>query len=391
MSTAPSHAVLLTTDFRPMPGGIASFLHGLWDHVADVMPATVISTVPDSGAAWPHRYRLTILEAVADPTLSPPQRLLTMRGQGVPTTLAQLRPIRADALVLVGVWNVLAHAWCRGLVRAGIPYGLLAHDSELADPVLYQSVEGWQREDVADARFLFANSRDTAVRLRARFGDDLCLRVLHPGVYEPPHLESLNPRIDGLRRELGLSGGPVLLTVARLEPSKGVDLVIDSLGDLVRSFPGLRYLVAGAGPERASLERRAGELGVAASVRFLGSVDESTKQALLALCDVFVMPSRLVSGRPWEGFGISYLEAAAAGRPAVGGRVGGTGDAIVDGVTGLLVDSTGPRPTFNALSRLLTDAELRTRLGQAGRERVQRQFLWPSVAAGFLREAGLSL
>jgi phosphatidylinositol alpha-1,6-mannosyltransferase len=130
---------------------------------------------------------------------------------------------------------------------------------------------------------------------------------------------------------------------------------------------------------------------VAASVRFLGSVDESTKQALLALCDVFVMPSRLVSGRPWEGFGISYLEAAAAGRPAVGGRVGGTGDAIVDGVTGLLVDSTGPRPTFNALSRLLTDAELRTRLGQAGRERVQRQFLWPSVAAGFLREAGLSL
>lgn len=391
MTVHPSHAVLLTTDFRPMPGGIASFLHGLWDHVAEVMPATVISTVPGRNTHWPHRYRLEILEAIADPALSPPQRLLTMRGQGVPATLAHLQPIRAGALVLVGVWNVLAHAWCRALVRAGIPYGLLVHDGELTDPALYQSVEGWQRDDVADARFLFANSRDTAARLRARFGDHLCLHVLCPGVYEPPSRESLSPRIAALRRELGLSGGPVLLTVARLEASKGIDLVIDCLGELVLSFPGLRYLVVGAGPERASLERRAEDMGVAASVQFLGSVDESTKQALLALCDVFVMPSRMVSGRPWEGFGISYLEAAAAGRPAVGGRVGGTGDAIVDGVTGVLVDSTCPRPTFDALSRLLSDVELRTRLGQAGRERVQRQFLWPSVVSGFLRDAGLSV
>lgn len=388
MTAAPTHAVLLTTDFRPMPGGIAAFLHGLWDEVAASSPAMVISTVPAGSATWPHRYRLEILETVVDPALTPPQRLLAMRARGVPATLEHLRAIGGGALVLVGVWNVLAHGWCRALARAGIPYALLAHDGELTDPDLYRSVEAWQRADVADAQLLFANSNDTAARLRARFGEDLLVRVVHPGVWEPPP-ESLKPRVADLRRDLGLGDGPVLFTLARLARSKGIDLVIETLGDLTRAFPGLSYLVAGAGPERAWLERRADELGVSASVRFLGCVDEGMKQALLALCDVYVMPSRMIPGGPWEGFGMSYLEAAAAGRPSVGGRVGGTADAIVDGVTGLLVDSSDPRPTFDALSRLLADASLRTRLGQAGRARVRREFLWPTVAAGFLREAGL--
>jgi phosphatidyl-myo-inositol dimannoside synthase len=388
--TAPAiHAVLLTTDFRPMPGGIANFLHGLWDELAASIPATVISTVPTGSADWQRRYRLEILEAVAEPALALPQRLLAMRGRGVPATLEHLRAIGPGALVLVGVWNVLAHGWCRALARADIPYGLLAHDGELTDPDLYRSVEAWQRADVGDAQALFANSNDTAAQMRARFGEDIPIKVVHPGVSEPPPPEVLSPRVADLRRELDLPDGPVLLTVARLEQSKGIDLVIDTLGDLAGAFPGLSYLVAGAGPERVLLERRAQERGVSASVRFLGSVDEGMKHALLALCDVYVMPSRLVPGRPWEGFGIAYLEAAAAGRPAVGGRVGGTADAIDDGVTGLLVDSTDPRPTFNALSRLLADASLRTRLGQAGRARVRREFLWPAVAAGFLKQAGL--
>ena len=389
MTAAPTHAVLLTTDFRPMPGGIANFLHGLLDEVAASIPATVISTVPTRSAAWPHRYRLEILEAVADPALAPPQRLLAMRGRGVPATLEHLRAIGPGAMVLVGVWNVLAHGWCRALAQAGIPYGLLVYDGELTDPDLYRSVEAWQRADVGDARVLFAISRETAARLRARFGDDLPVRVVHPGVLEPPPPEILNPRVAELRRALGLPDGPVLLTVARLERSKGIDLVIDTLADLAGAFPGLSYLVAGAGPERVPLEQRARERGVSASVRFLGSVDETTKQTWLALGDVFVMPSRLVPGRPWEGFGIVFLEAAAAARPCVAGRVGGTADAVVDGVTGLLVDSSNPRETLEALDRLLREDELRLRLGEAGRERVRRHFLWPAVASHFLQETCL--
>jgi glycosyltransferase involved in cell wall biosynthesis len=90
-----------------------------------------------------------------------------------------------------------------------------------------------------------------------------------------------------------------------------------------------------------------------------------------------------------EGFGIVFLEAAVAARPCVAGRVGGTADAVVDGVTGLRVDSSDPRETLAALDRLLRDGALRLRLGEAGRERVRRHFLWPAVAGRFLRETGL--
>jgi glycosyltransferase involved in cell wall biosynthesis len=389
MSDTSSQAILLTTDFPPMSGGIAGFLHGLWDELATSLPATVLSTVPAGTAPRPHRYRLEILEAVGAPGLTTSQRLLRMRGEAVPATLAHLKAAGADALVFIGVWSVMAHHWCQALQKSAIPYAIFAHDGELTDAELYASVDPWRQGDVRAARFLLANSRDTATRLRMRYGETLDIRVLNPGVPDRPVPETLRPWVAALKADLQLDGGRVLLTVARLERSKGIDLVIRCLPDLARAFPGLRYLVAGEGPEREALESLARSLGVAPLVTFLGRVDELCKQALYDLCEVYVMPSRLVPGRPLEGFGIVFLEAAVAARPCVAGRVGGTADAVVDGVTGLRVDSSDPRETLAALDRLLRDGALRLRLGEAGRERVRRHFLWPAVAGRFLRETGL--
>jgi phosphatidylinositol alpha-1,6-mannosyltransferase len=312
-----------------------------------------------------------------------------MQGEAVPTTLTHLKAGGADARVFIGVWSVMAHCWCQALQKAAIPYTIFAHDGELTDTELYASVDPWRQSDVRAARFLFANSHDTATRLRMRYGEALDIRVLHPGVPERADPEALRQRAAALKARLQLDGARVLLTVARLERSKGIDLVIHCLPDLARTFPGLRYLVAGEGPEREALESLARSLGVTGLVTFLDRVEELSKQALYDLCEVYVMPSRLVPGRPWEGFGIVFLEAAAAARPCVAGRVGGTADAVVDGITGLLVDSSNPRETLEALIRLLRDRALRLRLGEAGRERVRRHFLWPAVADRFLRETGL--
>jgi phosphatidylinositol alpha-1,6-mannosyltransferase len=389
MSGVNPQVILLTTDFPPMMGGIAGFLHGLWDELAMSLPATVISTVPARQTRWPHRYQLEILEAMGAPGLTASQRLLRMRGEAVPTTLTQLRAVGADAMVFIGVWSVMAHCWCQALQKAAIPYTIFAHDGELTDAEIYASVDPWRKSDVRAAHFLLANSQDTATRLRMRYGEALDIRVLNPGVPERADPDALRPWVAALKAKLQLDGARVLLTVARLERSKGIDLVIQCLPDLARAFPGLRYLVAGEGPEREALESLARSLGVASLVTFLGRVEELSKQALYELCEVFVMPSRLVPGRPLEGFGIVFLEAAAAARPCVAGRVGGTADAVVDGITGLLVDSSNPRATLEALVRLLREDELRLRLGEAGRERVRLHFLWPAVASRFLQETCL--
>ena len=91
------------------------------------------------------------------------------------------------------------------------------------------------------------------------------------------------------------------------------------------------------------------------------------------------MPNREVEGDT-EGFGIVYLEAAACGKPAVAGLAGGTGSAVVDGVTGLRIDGTDQAQVQEALTALLTDRARATQLGQNGRERTVRDFSWDRVA-----------
>jgi phosphatidylinositol alpha-1,6-mannosyltransferase len=126
------------------------------------------------------------------------------------------------------------------------------------------------------------------------------------------------------------------------------------------------------------------DLHLTEHVRCLGATDELTKWAAYELCDVFVMPSRVLSGLDWEGFGIVFLEAALAGRPAIGGRTGGTADAIDDQVTGLLVDPEAPGALTQTIRRLLNDPDLRQRLGRAGEEAARNTYR-ADAAVGHMR------
>ena len=142
------------------------------------------------------------------------------------------------------------------------------------------------------------------------------------------------------------------------------------------------YVIVGDGPYRPSLEKLASDLGMGSHVVFAGKVSDEDLPKYYSLCDVFAMPSRerLDSGDV-EGFGIVFLEAAAAAKPVVAGRSGGIEDAVIHGATGLLVEPTSVGDVAQALLRLLRDAPLRQELGGQARERVLREFTWDAVAA----------
>jgi phosphatidylinositol alpha-1,6-mannosyltransferase len=166
----------------------------------------------------------------------------------------------------------------------------------------------------------------------------------------------------------------VLLSVGFLIKQKGHETAIRALPSLVKEWPDLRYLVVGDGPERGRLESLAAELGVAANVSFLGRVPEAELLAAYKAADVYVQPSVVVDGVT-EGYGISFVEAGAAGLPVVGGRCGGVIEAVVDGVTGFLV-TPGDAPDFaRAVSTLLRDGDLRRRMGDAGK-RLAEERTW---------------
>jgi len=198
------------------------------------------------------------------------------------------------------------------------------------------------------------------------------VRLIPPGIALPDAAASIAAG----------SSAPTLVTVSRLvDPYKGHDVLLAALPAVRARIPDVRWVVIGDGPLRPALEEQARAAGLAEAVSFLGSVPDSERDGWLARADVFAMPSRLPGGRlAGEGFGISYMEAAARGTPALAGNVGGAVDSVVDGVTGLLVDPADTAAVTDALVRLLSDRELARRLGAAAEARAQ-EFAWPVIGA----------
>jgi phosphatidylinositol alpha-1,6-mannosyltransferase len=188
--------------------------------------------------------------------------------------------------------------------------------------------------------------------------------VLHPA------LEGRAPAGAVDQALVARAGEGYLLIVGRMAASeryKGHDALLEALARLTLELPAARLVVAGEGGDRARLEARARELGLAKRVLFTGFVSEATLAELHGRSRAFVMPS---SG---EGFGLVYLEAMRAGKPCVALKGGAAEEIVADGVSGVLVDAS-PGSLSRALVALLGDRELAARLGAAGRRRFEEHF-----------------
>jgi phosphatidylinositol alpha-1,6-mannosyltransferase len=260
----------------------------------------------------------------------------------------------------------------------GVPYVVYAHGEEIT--VLMENPKLAPRIPpiYTDAAAVVANSSFTQGLLEGMGVDPARIARISPGV-DPLEFRP-GERDPDLRRRHGLDGRTVLLTVGRLQRRKGHDMVIRALPRILAAHPDVVYLVAGDGEEMESLERLAGDEGVAGSVRFLGRVPQEDLPALYNLSDVFVMANRTMPGGDVEGFGIVFLEAGACGKPVIAGASGGTADAVIDGVTGILVDGTSTEEIARAVIRLAADPALRSRMGEAGRRRVEREYNWDAIA-----------
>jgi phosphatidylinositol alpha-1,6-mannosyltransferase len=163
------------------------------------------------------------------------------------------------------------------------------------------------------------------------------------------------------------------------EPSKGHDVMLRALPLIRARLPQVQWVVIGDGPLRPRYERMAHAFGVSEQVRFVGALQDDERDSWFDAAHLFAMPSRLSSTGGGEGFGIVYLEAAAHNLPVVAGNVGGAVEAVLDGVTGVLVDPTDHLAVADAITDLLLDPKRAERLGRAGAARVP-DFSWCAVS-----------
>ena len=178
----------------------------------------------------------------------------------------------------------------------------------------------------------------------------------------------LPPR-DTLRRELELTG-PTLAFAGRLGPQKSLDVALEAVAEL----PEVWLVVAGDGPDRGTLERRARELGVDGRARFLGSVPRDGVLRLFRAADASVLSSS------WENLRRTVLEALAVGSPVIATSVGGVPEVVRDGENGLLVPARDPQALADAIRRFFADEQLRARLTAAA----------PGSVAAYTEEAVFS-
>jgi len=362
--------LLVTNDYPPKVGGIQSYL---WEYWRRFPPGrTSVLTIDQAGARE--------FDAAAPHAIERERARMLLPTRGLVARVRQLARERGASLV------VLDPALPVGLVgpKLGLPYAVVLHGAEVTVAARLPVTSQLLRRVLVGADLVIAAGGYPADEARRLAGEDLPeVAIAPPGVDVRRFHPLAAEEISLVRRRFGLpEAGRLVVSVSRLVPRKGMDVLIEASASLAAERPDLVVAIAGAGRDArrlASLARR-----LDAPVRFLGRVSDEDLPGLVGAADVAAVLCRTRwGGLEQEGFGIVFLEAAAAGVPQVAGRSGGSHDAVVDGVTGLVVDRPGDvAVATKALAELLDDEGRRLRLGAAARRRACAEFDYDVLATG---------
>lgn len=379
--------VLVSQDFPPNhSGGIATFSRdlaqalGAQGHIVHVITrSTDINRVDFEQGVWVHRMVQQCTERSPGAiSLAVPQHIWDWSA----TALQEVRRIathREVAVVEAPIWD------CEGVaflldgewplvtsLHTTLHFWIESHP-EMAEDAEWMRTFGQpmlalERQMMTAVQGVRANSRAIVQRIEEAYGfafDPERLRII-------PH--GMGPAAVPAGTRVNKADAVQILYVGRLEPRKGIDVLLEALPELMHAAPEAIVRIVGDATEvghvdyrKAFAERYAGTSWFG-NVRFEGRLSDPELDMAYADCDIFVAPSR------FESFGLVYLEAMRQGKPVVGTTAGGIPEVVQDGVTGLLTEPGDPVSLAKALSRLAQDAGLRESMGEAGRRHFEQRF-----------------
>jgi phosphatidylinositol alpha-1,6-mannosyltransferase len=359
--------LLVTNDFPPKVGGIQSYLWELWRRLPPE-EVTVLTTPHPDASAWDRAQPFRVERTGQQVLLPTPglRRQIDRLAAEVDAGIVLLDP--ALPLGLLGP-------------RLQRPYGVVLHGAEVTIPGRLPGGRALLGRVLRGADLVVAAGGYPAAEGERAAGRALPTVIVPPGVDVGRFVPVSPAQRASTRARYGLGVDDlVVLGLSRLVPRKGFGVLIRAAAELAPGHPGLRVAVAGSGRDRSRLERLVDRTG--APVSFLGRVPDDDLAALHGCADVFAMVCRnRWLGLEQEGFGIVFLEAAAAGVPQLAGDSGGSHEAVVDGVTGTVVlDPGSVSEVGRALAGLLDHPDRRHRLGQAARERAVAEFTYDGLA-----------
>ncbi len=376
--------LLIASIFSPINGGSAVVYETLcrfapsgsmvvlapWRHYVD---GREIEGWREHDARTPYPvYRTELLR----PLIQPPPRsqlhsLWRLLSIDIPLKLRIFREVRAivrrHGIDVVCIGELNSGSWIGLACQRFLGCRMVSyiHGEEITTETEFRFFGRQRRRYLQRADAIVAVSRftkDALIRMMGVPADKITL--IHNGVNVERFVPGAKP--PSLLDRHALRDKQILLTVGRIVPRKGLDVLIRALPGILQDAPRAHYLIVGEGHYRPTLERLVDSLGVRDHVTFAGKVAEDELPGYYQLCDVFAMPNREMPDGDTEGFGLVFLEANACGKPVIGGRAGGAVEAVRDGENGLLVDGWSVEEVSTAVLRLLTDPELNERLSRQG-------------------------
>lgn len=240
-------------------------------------------------------------------------------------------------------------------VLSDIPFSYTMHG-----PAIFFEPRIWRiDEKIARARFVacishFCRSQGMIFAAPEHWSK---LKIVHCGI-DPARYGTQPQEASGKR----------ILFVGRLAAVKGVPILLEAFAKVLEEHPDAVLTLVGDGPERRTIEARAQALGCAGMVEFMGYRSQDEVAELLGKADLFALPSFA------EGVPVVLMEAMASGLPVVATRIAGISELVEDGTSGHLVPPGDPTALARTISFLLADPDLRTRMGAAGRAKVEADY-----------------
>ena len=349
--------LLFTLEYPPFKGGVANYYGNMAKY-------------------WPINEKLSVLDNSKQELVSDSCCLSWLPA--VSALSRKLDQAKIDYVVAGQILPLGTAALIVSLLRP-LKYGVFLHGMDLSC-ALKKFSKKWlsylilKRAD----KILCANSYVLEKLAELWPGLSSKAGVFNPGIEGGAPLA--DPKdIAELKTKYNLEGKTVLFSLGRLVKRKGFDRVIEALDAMPpEKSQNLVYFIAGKGKREEYLQSLV-PLRFAKKIIFLGALSDREKWAWFHLCDIFLMPARDIAG-DFEGFGIVYLEANLCNKPVIAGNSGGIKDAVINGETGLVVDSNNIKEIADAIIVLADNEVLRHQLGKNGHDRALQYFNWEKRA-----------
>lgn len=366
----------MTNDFGPRAGGIETFIIGLIER----MPfgsVTVYTSQQGDTAQYDHTWQVncgvTVIRDRAKILLPTPR-----------ITRAVAAVIKKEGIPVVAFGAAAPLAWMSSTLRRAGARRIVAltHGHEVWWSKLFPFNLIMRRiGNTTDALTYLGDFTKNAISAALSKKAAQAMVKIAPGI----DIEHFKPTdASDLKRELGLENKKILVSVGRLVHRKGQDKLIEAMQAIVQLIPEAHLVLVGEGPYRKHLVELVNRYNLTSCVSFIGRIQYSELPRYISMGDVFAMPSRSrFFGLEVEGLGIVYLEASACGLPVIAGKSGGAPDAVVEGVTGLVVDGLDAAAIAVAAIELLSDSKRSQVMGLAGREWIEKQWRWELWAKEF--------